>query len=788
MLSAMNRKLMRDLWRLRGQVFAVSLVVSAGVGVLVMSLISLRALDETARTYYERYRFAHVFAQLERAPQLVARRIAEIPGVQTVQTRISRLATIDLDGFDEPVVGRFISIPEGRMPSLNQLAIRKGRLVSAGRPDEIVLTEPFALAHGLTVGSHLSAVMNGHRRRLEVVGIALSPEFVYAIGPGSLMPDDHRFGVGWMGRRALEAAYDLDGAFNDITLTLMRGVDAQQVADRLDRMLERYGGVSAMARKDQISNWFLMNELDQLRAISTILPTVFLAVAAFLTNTLVSRIIATERGEIGLMKAFGYSNFEVGWHYVKLVVTMTTFGIVLGFAIGAWMGWINTLVYSEIYRFPILYFRPPVSIFALAALISFAAALGGTLRSVMQAARLPPAQAMQPPAPPNFRQHGRAGRRVLEWLDQPTRIIVRQLTRWPARAGLTSLGVSMAIGILVMANQWLDSIDEMVGVFFYQAQRQNVTVALVEPQSAASLFEFERLPGVLAVEPARIVSADFRVGTRLHRGSVEAIARGARLQRIYDTRLGVVPVPQEGLVMSTMLAEKLGVDVGDSVWVEIREGRRPSAQIRVVRVIQTHIGMPAYMDLGALNRMLHESPVVEFVHLLVDPTLESELLSRLKDYPEVTAVTRRQAAIDTFNETLAETLMIYVGFYSFFAAALGFGVVYNSARIAFSERGHEIGTLRVLGFSRGETAYILLGEVGLLIVAALPMGCVVGRGLAELISQAFETELYRVPPVVEPSTYGVAVVVALVSTAASAILVKRHVDRMDFLSALKARE
>jgi len=787
-LSALNRKLVRDLWRLRGQVFAVSLVVSAGVGVLVMSLTALTALSETATAYYERYRFADVFALVKRAPEHVARHIAELPGVQSVETRISRLAIIDVEGFDEPVVGRLISIPERGEPLLNRLALREGRYVAPRRLNEIVLSEPFAMAHGLGVGDDLKVLMNGNKRHLEIVGIALSPEFVYAIAPGSLMPDDERFGVGWMGREALEAAYDLDGAFNDVSLTLMRGVDAEQIALRLDQILARYGGVRAYSRDDQISNWFLMNELEQLRAVSTILPTIFLAVAVFLTNTLLSRIIATERGEIGLMKAFGYSNFEVGWHYVKLVIAMTAIGILLGFVVGAWMGRVNTVMYSEIYRFPFLYFRPDPRVFAFAAALSLAAALLGTLRSVLRAARLPPAEAMQPPTPPSFQRSWLATSRLLNWLDQPTRILVRQIGRWPLRAGLTCIGVSMSIGILVMANQWMDSIDEMVGVYFHHAQRQNVTVALVEPQSVTSLFEFQRLPGVMAAEPARIVSTDFSVGTRQHRGSIEAIASGAALQRIYDAGSGALPVPPQGLVMSSMLARKLGVKPGDEVDVTIREGRQPQLRIEVVRLFETHIGMPAYMSLHALNRLLREPPSLEYVHLFVDPADQSALFSALKEYPEIAAVTTRRAAIDTFNETLADTLLIYISFYSLFASALGFGVVYNSARIALSERGHELGTLRVLGFSRGETAYILLGEVGLLIVLALPLGCLVGRRLAIVMSSAFETELYRVPPVIEHSTYGLAVIVALVATVISAALVRRRLDSLDMVAVLKARE
>ncbi|MBT8446768.1 MAG: ABC transporter permease, partial [Gammaproteobacteria bacterium] len=557
---------------------------------------------------------------------------------------------------------------------------------------------------------------------------------------------------------------------------------------QLDRMLARYGGVRAYARKDQLSNWFLMNEIEQLRAISTLLPTIFLAVAVFLTNTLLSRIIDTERGEIGLMKAFGYSNAEVGWQYAKLVIVMTSIGIVLGFFLGAYMGWINAEIYSDFYHFPFLYFRLEPQVFIIAALITLAAALLGSLRSVLRAARLPPAEAMQPPTPPSFRRDFLTETGPGRWLDQPTRIILRQLSRWPARAALTCVGIGMAIGILVMANQWMDSIDEMVGAYFYRAQRQNVTVALVEARSTAALYEFQRLPGVLAVEPARIVSADFAFGTRTHRGSIEGIAQGGRLQRIYDAGSGVVPVPPEGLVLATMLAAKLGVTVGDTVWVDIQDGRQPRAAVPVVALFETHIGMPAYMHIRALDRLLTEPPSIEYAHLLVDPAEQPALLAALKDYPQVTAVTQRQAAIENFNDTLAETLLIYVSFYSLFAAVLGFGVLYNSARIALSERGHELGTLRVLGFSRAEVSYILLGEVAVLVVLALPLGCLVGWALAVFMSSAFETELYRVPPVIEHSTYGIAIVVLLIATGLAAALVRRRLDRLNMVAVLKARE
>jgi len=787
-MRALDHKLYRDLWRLKGQVIAIAMVVASGVAVLVMSLTALDSLEETAQAYYERYRFAHIFANVKRAPERLAHRIARIPGVQAVETRISKFATLDLDHFPEPAIGRLVSIPERGQPVLNQLALRAGRLVARDRENEVVLSEPFAEAHGLRPGDGLDVIMNGHRRTLEVVGLALSPEFVYAIAPGSLTSDDQRYGIGWMGREALEAAYDLDGAFNDISLSLLRGISAETVIERLDQLLIRYGGTGAFARADQISNWFLMNELKTLETVSSILPAIFLAVAAFLTNMVLARLIATERSEIGLMKAFGYTNLEVGWHYAKMVIAMSTVGIVLGWAVGAWLGQVNTQIYADLYRFPFLFYRADPAVFGLAALVSLGAALAGTIGAVRRAAALPPAESMRPPTPPIYKRTRLGDTQLARWLDQPTRIVLRQIARWPMRSVLTSAGVGLSVGVLVMANQWHDSIEHSLDVYFYQAQRQDMMVALVEAQSSAAVFEFERLPGVMAAEPMRTMSTDFRVGTRTHRGTISGVRADATLHLVYDVKGEIVRVPPEGLVLSTKLADKLGVGVGDSVWIEVRQGRRPTLRVPVVRLFETYIGMPAYMDLRALDHMLLERPSVEYVNLLVDETAEPELLAELKDLPAVSAVMLRRAAIDAFRETVAETLLVYIGFFTAFAGALGFGVVYNTARIALSERGRELATLRVLGFSRVEISYILLSEVALLVLVALPLGCVFGYGLALIMTSAFETEIYRVPMVIEASTYGTSMLVALAATIVSAALVRRRLDRLDLIAVLKTRE
>ncbi|HQR24788.1 MAG TPA: FtsX-like permease family protein [Steroidobacteraceae bacterium] len=788
----MNRplylKLVRDLWRLRGQVFAIALVMASGIGVLVMSLTTVESLQETAIAYYERYGFAQVFAQVERAPEHLRDRMREIPGVRAVETRVVHTAVLDIEGFEEPVIGKLVSVPERSEPQLNRLALRLGRMPRLGAPDEAVLNEPFAAAHRLGVGDRLRAIVNGRWRVLTVVGIALSPEYVYAIGPGALMPDDKRFGVLWMGHEALQAAYDLDGAFNDVSLALLRGANPDDVVQRVDTLLEGYGGVGAYAQADQLSNWFLMSEIRQHRTLSTILPTIFLAVAAFLLHMVMGRLVAVERSEIGLLKAFGYTNRDIALHYVRFVLGIGLVGVLLGWFIGYWLGLYHTRLYTEFYHFPFLQFRPSAQSFLLAALVSLGAAMIGTLGAVREAASLPPAQAMQPPAPPMFRRSGVSELKIVQRLDQPTRILLRQIVRWPVRSFITTAGIAMSVAVLVTSMQWLDAINHIVDVYFLDAQGQDLSVSFGEARSSEVARDLARLPGVMTIEPMRSVAAKIRAGWREEREAIQGLPANQALYRVYDATGRALVLPQEGVVISTMLAKLLDVRVGDSITVEVLEGRRPVFEVPVVDTFETYIGSPAYMEIGALDRLMRERPSVTAVHLRIDDRYRDMLFGELKNTPRITAVTVKDAAVQTFHQTMAKTITIFISFFIVFACALAFGVTYNAARISLSERGRELATLRVLGFTRAEISYILLGEVALLTFVALPLGCVVGYWIASLFTRAFETELYRVPLVILASTYGWAIAIGLGATAVSALLVRRRVDRLDLIAVLKTRE
>jgi len=787
-MSALNKKLLRDLWHLRGQALATAMLVACGVAVLIMAYGTLHSLLETRDAYYERYRFADVFASLKRAPNSLAARIKEIPGVKWVETRIVRSLTLDLPKVAEPATATAVSISPNFRPTLNGLVLRQGRWIEPRRPSEVLISEAFAEANGFRPGDRFHALINGHRRELAIVGIALSPEFIYSLGPGVLVPDDRRFGIIWMSRDALEAAFDLDGAFNDVAVSLAHNASAEDVVERLDKLLEPYGGVGAYTRKEQVSHEFLSGELDQLDAIAEVVPPIFLGVAAFLLHVLATRVVDTEREQIGILKAFGYGEAAVGWHYLKLVLAISLLGVVLGGVAGILFGRSMTELYAQFYRFPFLYFHLAPGVFVVAALVSLGAGGLGAVAAVRRAVGLAPAVAMQAAPPVIYRRRGAQDAAFFRGLSQPGRMILRHIMRWPVRAAITTMGLSMSVALLVSTLFFYDAIEHLIDTCFFQSRHQDVTVRFAEALSPSVIGEIARLPGVVVAEGTRAVSVRIRFAHRFKRTAISAISPDATLVHVLDSDLMPVAAPKFGILLTTQLAKILGARAGDRVTVEVLEDKRPVVDLPVVGIVEDYIGSLAYMRKDALDRLMREGPRVSAVDIRIDPSAAGALYRSLKATPAISGVTLWRVALQGFRDTMAKTTLIIVTFYVAFGTAIAFGVAYNSARIALSERGRELATLRVIGFTRLEVSYILLGEIALLLLPALPLGCLIGYGLGAIMVENLSSDLFRIPLVIESSTYAIACLVVIVATVLSGLLVRRRIDRLDLVAVLKTRE
>jgi putative ABC transport system permease protein len=788
MVTMLNRVLWRDLWHLRGQVIAAALVVACGIATLVATRGTYQSLLTARDDYYLTHRFADVFVHLKRAPEALAEEIRQLPGVAQVRTRIVVEVTLDVPGLQEPAVARLVSIPGKRTAMLNDLQIVRGRYIDAGAVDQVLVSEAFARANRLDVGDKVGALLYGRWKELAIVGIALSPEFVYEVGSGMLFPDNKRFGVMWMDGEVLAPAFDMEGAFNDVALALSADAREREVVAALDGLLRRYGGLSAYGRDEQLSHRFLTDELGELGVMTTTLPSLFLAVSAFLLYVVLSRLVATQRSQIGLLKAFGRTDLRVGLHYLYVAMATVALGLALALPLGIALGSLFVDVYRDYFHFPRLELIVDPALLLLAAGVSMAAGGVGALVAVRRAVALAPAEAMRPEPPTTFRagafdQHGLAAR-----LPASLRMIIRNLVRRPWKAMASVLGMAFAIGLMVVGRFSLDAAGYMMSVQFNEVQRDDVTVLYNEPRGPGALIAIARMDGVVQAEPFRLLPAWLRHEHRSKRIEVTGLSSSHELRRLLDRQLRPVDMPPQGLVLTEKLARILAVAPGDVITMEVLEGRRAVLQVPVVGVVDEMLGLGAYMNARALTRLLGEDDTSSGAYVRVQADQAPGFYQRLKRMPAVAGVAVHSALQQSLRETLDRTFFFFSAVLVLFSCVIIAGMVYNSARIALSERGNELASLSVLGFTQREVSFLLLGEQVLLLLVAIPVGLGLGYGLCALLVPLFDRELFRLPLVIDKWSFVYPAISALVASALSGLLVARRIRNLDLIAVLKTRE
>lgn len=809
-MSVLRRKLRRDLWSMRGPLGAIVAVMMCGIATFVMSLSMIDSLEGTLEAYYADGRFGHVFAHLERAPRRVSEEVAAIPGVAAVDGRIAEGVLLRVPGFDEPVGARIISLAESAGGGLNRVHLHAGRLpqrsgrgriraagdpaaaeplvTDAGRTLEAMVNQAFAEAHGLRPGDTLDAILDGRLQTVRIVGIGLSPEFIYLIAPGSILPDNRRYGVLWMHRAEMAAAFDMEGAINDLVLRLAPGARAADVIDAVDAIIDPYGGTGAYDRDDQASHQFIANELEELRGTASVVPVIFLVVAAALLNIVLGRLVAVQREQIAVLRALGRTRLEIGRHYLGFALAVGVLSTILGVAAGAWLGRGMTAMYAEFFSFPAFAYRLDPRLAGLALLVAMAASAVAVLHAISIAMRLAPAEAMRPRPPASFRPTILARLGFHAILPPAGRMVLRQLERHPLRALASAAGIALSTAIVVVGGSLQDGIEAAIERQFTLVQRYDVDVVLQDRTDERFRSSLAALSGVARIDTYRAVPVRLAAGAASRRTTILALEESDGLNRLMDVDGRDVPLPVRGLVLSGSLAAEIGAIPGTEVRVSVLQGERREFTSVVAGTVRDMAGMLAYTRLDALAAQLGEPHAASGAYLSVDADARERVLDELRGMPRVAAVNLTEATRRSFRETIADNLGIMHAVLLSFSVIIGFGVIYNAARISLAERSRDLATLRVIGFSEPEIAAIQLGELATLTVIAIPVGLLAGTGLAYAASAATDSELFRMPFVVHRSSFGVATIVTVLASLVSGVIVRRRIARLDLITVLKSRE
>lgn len=765
---------------MKSQTITIAIVVAAGVAMFAGSKSSYDSMARARDLFYASTGFAEGFVSLKKAPRSTVPRLAATSGVALVESRITQEAALDFPAEKLPSAGRFISLPE----KLSRLAVRTGKLPTG--TNEVMLSESFALANSLLPGSRLVAVLNGRRQVLRVSGTALSPEFVYIFRPGSFMPDDKHYGILWMTREAMENHFDYGGAFNDVALTFVPGANTRHSLKVIDAVLEPYGGLGAYDRDKLPSYAFLRDEFKQLRTNAFFLPLVFLGVAAFLLHIVATRLIARQREQIASLMALGYSKTEIAGHYLKLMLLISGGGAALGVAMGWWLGRSMTSLYGDFYRFPDLRHVFHVSVGLWGMLVGASAGAVGTWFSVKRVMKMQPAQAMRPPLPERFAES------FFElWfknLKATTRMFLRNLFRRPLRTLLTVLGLSTSVMIMVLGLFMTDVMDSMLATQFELLNRESMTVSFLRPVSAAALDELMSQPGIQLAEGYRLVPVRLRSGQLTKELVITGLPPAAQLRRVADQNSNVIALPSTGVLLNSNIAKKMGLRRGDKIELELLEGNRRKIQVTIANLVEEILGQGCYMRSDALARLLGEEHSVSVAALKVDSSMQDEIIQHLKTSPQIASISTREATLKIFYDMMSRSMLAMITIILIFASAISIGVVYNTAMILLSERTFELGSLRILGFTKSEVFEMIASELGTTVLISVVPGCALGYLFAWLLMNTIDTEEFSIKLIISSRTYVTAALVSLCTAFISFVILYFRIKKMDLVSVLKVRE
>lgn len=790
-MTPLRKKLFRDLRHMWAQAMTIALVVACGVASYVTMKTAYGSLLSARDHFYESSRFADVFARLGRAPMEVAERIEREPGVAVVETRVVEPITMPLEGMTEPARGLLVSLDDdaSREGRLSAISIRAGRTLSAGPSNEAVVLEAFADANGIRPGDTLPLILDGARRDALVVGIGLSPEYVFAVGnAGALAADNARFGVVFMDRQSVAGAFRMNGAFNDVQIALQKGAKTDDVIARLDALLEPYGGFGAVGRAHQASEFMVAGELRQLESYATVAPFIFLCVAAFLVNMVLARLVQLQRQQIATLKALGFTGREIGGHYLGFVLVIVAAGAALGTGVGGLLGRGMLSLYARYFRFPAFDYHLDPRTVAEATSVSAIAAVAGAIAVLRRVMTLPPAEAMQPEAPPAYKPSLVERLGLGRLLGPAGRMVLREMTRRPLRLLLSSIGIAFGIGIVVIAAYMPGAIDIVLESEFEEAEREDVMVTFTSPRATSALNELAALPGVLATEPLRTVPVRVRAGSRFRDTVLTGHPEGASLRRVIEQPVRVAAIPAHGLMISDALGHALGVGLGDTVTLEPLEGDRRPREDHIVAITTEMMGIGLHASLDEIARLQGDAGAISSVLLRVDPRESAELDRRLARFPSIAAVARPRDVARRFADRSTESMRTTRLVLTIFGVTIALGVVYNNARAALSLRARDLSTLRILGFTRGEVTAITAGEIFAQVALAIGPGALVGKAFVVLTMSSVDPEILRFPTTVGTRAYAFAIAVTLGAAVVSALLIKRRLDELDLVGVLKARD
>lgn len=791
-MSILDIKRHRDLIALQGMLIAVGAIVAIGIGSYAGMLSTYVNLSQTKSNYYAQNRMADFWIDLKKAPLSEVEALRKFSGVTELRDRISFPIRVDIDDAEQLVTGMALSMPSEPISVINNFSLKRGSYFTKNRRNEVIVSEKFADARSIKPGDVLHLIMDGQRKKVYVVGTAISPEFVYCTPPGNMVSQPENYGIFFMKRDYMEDVFDFHGASNNVvgkltpdSLQNNPSAALKQLADEL----ESSGVFTSYLLKNQSSNATLSAEMSGVKSMATLLPLMFLIVAALIINVLMVRIAEQQRTVVGTLKALGYFDKQIFWHFIQFGIVVGALGGLAGCLLGYLISGSMITLYKGFFEFPHLanQLYPGIMISGIA--ISLFFAILGTIHGVHTVAKLNPAEAMQEQTPA-------IGDSVLlerwSWfwkhLDFRWQMILRGQLRNKTRSIIAILSGALGAAIVVMAFGLSNSLDMMLAFQFDKIMHNDFSISFRNEQPEQAIDMAKRIPGVLKAEPLFNVAGTFVSKNHQKKGVITGLLADGTMTVPHDATGNVVSVPSSGVLITVRMAKLLDVKEGDTIRFTPVKGTREEHEVTVIKIIKSMLGMVVYADYSYLNHMLGETSTVTDIQLKTAFTTvdKSNFYTYLKKMPQTQTIgdveeQQKEMKIQFQSMSTMSAVMII------FAAIIFFGSVLNASLIAISERKREIATFRVLGYTPGEVSAIFLRENMTLNIIGALLGMPLGYYLLAGMLLSYQTDVFSFPTFVDFNTWIYTFVLTVLFVFSAHWLVHRSILKLNWTEALSMK-
>lgn len=778
----------RDIKSNLGQYVAVIVVIIIGISLYNALYMSYHNLKNSTDYYYSEYRLPHIFVRLNRCPEGVISRISAIEGVSQVQGRIVRDVSLDVPGYGEKAYARIISVPTDNKGALCRLFIEEGRYITGPPEGKVLVEKQFFEYHGLKTGDVLYPVINGKKVEMRVQGKVMSPEYIYPVPSAQqLMPDTGGFAILYVNHSFAQQLFGYEGMVNDIGIRLDSDDKVEEVKNILEDMLKNYGLIDIVERENQVSNKMLESELTQLESMAFLFPVLFLLVASIVIYMLLLRMVENQRRQIGVLMAMGYGKGSILAHYIRYALFIALTGSIAGGILGIWAGRALTLYYLVYFNIPVLQVKVYYNTLLTGILMSAGFCCVAGFNAAKRVLSITPAQAMRPPAPvKGSRWIGERFIPFLRKIEISWRLTFRNLWRNKKRTAFTTFGIAITVAILISTVFFMDAFEFMFDEAFGGNQKYDYKIIFTRNMGEEVIGNLQEFKEVDVAEPIGEYPFSLTNGWREEGAIVIGLNRDTKLYSLKDLEDREVSIPEKGILLSDVLARRLGVKPGDTVTLESPYKPGVKREVKVADIVSQYLGFNGFMDIKYLGSILNEGYVTNGA--IIDIKYGSEeFLKRLKDMPYIQKFDTPTGQMEEYMKYL-DLMYAYLAVVILFGTIMGFAIIYNTTTINIMERKRELASLRVMGFSKRQVAELIFNENVAVSVLGIIVGLPMGRLMAAGIINNLGEEIIKIPLVIYPRTYLMAVVTVFIFVFLAQLANMRRISKLDLVEVMKSRE